>query len=151
MGCLSKAKIRVPDVKPDNIMVDYHHVGQKAVIKRIQLTDLENAAYLPIGRCIRGMLAGNDNWRSPEGHLKGELNRPSDMYSFGAVVSFGFANIRNQKTPKAYNDSFSASTPCLEKSSSARTPTCRNTKCKAYFLILFGYSVRFRSSGTKTD
>jgi len=33
------------------------------------------------------MLAGNDNWRSPEGHFKGELNKPSDVYSFGLVVS----------------------------------------------------------------
>jgi serine/threonine protein kinase len=32
------------------------------------------------------MLAGNDNWRSPEGHFKGELNKPADLYSFGLVV-----------------------------------------------------------------
>jgi serine/threonine protein kinase len=52
-----------------------------------QIIDFENAAHLPKGRCIKGMLAGNDNWRSPEGHFRGELNKPSDMYLFGAVVS----------------------------------------------------------------
>ncbi|KAF2870900.1 serine/threonine protein kinase [Massariosphaeria phaeospora] len=73
------------DVKPDNIMVDYQQEGQEMSIQRVQITDLENAAYLPKGRCIKGMLPGNENWRSPEGHLKGELNKPTDIYSFGAV------------------------------------------------------------------
>ena len=68
-------------------MVNYHHVGQETIVEQVQITDLENAAHLPKGRCIKGMLAGNDNWRSPEGHFKGELNKPSDMFSFGAVVS----------------------------------------------------------------
>ena len=68
-------------------MVNCHQAGQKTIIEQVQITDLENAAYLPQGRCIKGMLAGNDNWRSPEGHFKGELNKPSDMFSFGAVVS----------------------------------------------------------------
>jgi serine/threonine protein kinase len=53
----------------------------------VQLADLENAAYLPPGRCIKGMLAGNEDWRSPEAHFKGELNKPADVFSFGAVVS----------------------------------------------------------------
>lgn len=30
-------------------------------VREVQVTDLENAAYLPNGRCIKGMLAGNDN------------------------------------------------------------------------------------------
>jgi len=33
------------------------------------------------------MLAGNDNWRSPEAHFKAELNKPTDVFSFGIVVS----------------------------------------------------------------
>lgn len=75
------------DVKPDNVMVDVHGSGSEVVVERAQLTDLENAAYLPKGRCIKGMLPGNDNWRSPEGHLRGELNKPTDIFSFGAMVS----------------------------------------------------------------
>lgn len=72
------------DIKPDNIMVN---IQPDSVIKQVQVIDIENAAYLPKGRCIKGMLAGNDNWPSPEGHFKGELNKPSDIYSFGTVVS----------------------------------------------------------------
>lgn len=62
--------------------------SQGTIIEKVQITDLENAAYLPKGRCIKGMLPGNDNWRSPEGHFKGELQKPSDMFSFGAVVGW---------------------------------------------------------------
>ncbi|KAL3469051.1 putative calcium/calmodulin dependent protein kinase [Aspergillus californicus] len=76
------------DIKPDNIMVDAHHNGQESVVERVQLIDLENAAYLPEGRCIKGMLAGNDNWRSSEAHLKGELNKPADIFSFGIVCIY---------------------------------------------------------------
>jgi len=68
-------------------MVNCRHAGPETVVEEAQVTDLENAAYLPKGRCIKGMLAGNENWRSPEAHLKGELNKPSDIFSFGAVVS----------------------------------------------------------------
>lgn len=56
------------------------------VVKQVVLIDLENAAHLPSGKCVKGMMAGNDNWRSPEAHLKGELGKPSDMFSFGLVV-----------------------------------------------------------------
>ncbi|OAG38212.1 hypothetical protein AYO21_07545 [Fonsecaea monophora] len=82
------------DIKPDNIMVDYYHHhhedenGGDMTIKHVQLIDLENAAHLPKGRCIKGMPAGNDNWRSPEGHFRGELNKPTDIFSFGAVCIY---------------------------------------------------------------
>ncbi|CAN9080763.1 unnamed protein product [Alternaria alternata] len=76
------------DVKPDNILVNYRHVDQDVVVEQVQISDLENAAYLPKPRCIKGMLAGNDNWRSPEGHFKGELNKPSDLYSFGLACIY---------------------------------------------------------------
>lgn len=68
-------------------MVTCSHAGQETKVERVQVTDLENAAHLPKGRCIKGMLAGNDNWRSPEAHFKGELNKQTDMFSFGIMVS----------------------------------------------------------------
>lgn len=68
-------------------MIDYHDTAEDTVIDDVQVTDLENAAYLSKGKCIKGMLAGNKNWRSPEGHFKGELGRSSDLFSSGAVVS----------------------------------------------------------------
>ncbi|DAA79010.1 TPA_exp: Uncharacterized protein A8136_2795 [Trichophyton benhamiae CBS 112371] len=76
------------DIKPDNIMVNYRGTGADMTVDQVQIIDLENAAYLPKGRCIKGMLAGNDNWRSPEAHLKGELNKPSDIFSFAAVCIY---------------------------------------------------------------
>ncbi|KAF1808533.1 kinase domain-containing protein [Eremomyces bilateralis CBS 781.70] len=76
------------DIKPDNIMANCRHVGQETIVEQVQITDVENTAYLPKGRCIKGMLAGNDNWRSPEAHFKGELNKPSDIFSFGAVCIY---------------------------------------------------------------
>ncbi|EFR05123.1 serine/threonine protein kinase [Nannizzia gypsea CBS 118893] len=76
------------DIKPENIMVNYSGTGPETTIEQVRVIDLENAAYLPKGRCIKGMLAGNDNWRSPEAHLKGELNKPSDIFSFAAVCIY---------------------------------------------------------------
>jgi hypothetical protein len=68
-------------------MVNCYHTGEETIVEQVQIIDLENAAYLPKGRCIKGMLAANDNWRSPEAHFKGELNKPTDIFSFGIVVS----------------------------------------------------------------
>lgn len=67
-------------------MVDSSGTGSKTTVEDVRIIDLENATYLPKGRCIKGMLAGNESWRSPEGRFKGELNKPSDIFSFAAVV-----------------------------------------------------------------
>jgi hypothetical protein len=67
--------------------VNYEHREATTVVEQVKLSDLENAAYLPKGRCIQGMLAGNENWRSVEGHFKGELGKPTDLFAFGLVVS----------------------------------------------------------------
>jgi hypothetical protein len=68
-------------------MVDYHHDEEKMVLENVQLTDLDNAAYLPNGRYIKGMIAGNENWPSPEAFFKSKISKPADMFSFGIVVS----------------------------------------------------------------
>lgn len=68
-------------------MVNCQHSDHETIVEQVQLTDLENAAYLPAPKSIKGMLAGTDNWRSPEAHFKGKLNKPTDMFSFGLVVS----------------------------------------------------------------
>ncbi|ODH46067.1 hypothetical protein GX48_07838 [Paracoccidioides brasiliensis] len=67
-------------------MINYRGAGPEVIVEEAQIIDLENAAYLPKGRCIKGMLAGNDSWRSPEGRFKGELNKPSDIFSFAACI-----------------------------------------------------------------
>lgn len=68
-------------------MANCRITGEETIVEQVQLIDVENAAHLPQGRCIKGMLAGNDNWRSPEAHFKAELNKPTDIFSFGIMVS----------------------------------------------------------------
>jgi hypothetical protein len=36
---------------------------------------------------VRGVRLGNPMWRSPEAHAAGRMNLPSDIFSFGLVVS----------------------------------------------------------------
>lgn len=57
------------------------------IVKQAQLTDIEDAAYVPPGCDIVGRQVGNWMWRSPEAHAQGRVNKPSDMFSFGVVVS----------------------------------------------------------------
>ncbi len=57
------------------------------MLEKIQLTDLDNAVYLPNGRYIKGIAAGNENWRSPEAFFRGKVSKPTDIFSFGIVVS----------------------------------------------------------------
>jgi serine/threonine protein kinase len=106
------------DIKPDNIMVNRRGTGPEMTVKQVQIIDLENAAYLPKGRCIKGMLPGNDSWRSPEGHFKGELDKPADIFSFAAVVGLhlflGDPHVGLTESP-------SASTPCSDRSSLEQT------------------------------
>ena len=57
------------------------------VIDQVQLADLEDSAHVPPDCDILGKQAGNWMWRSPEAHASGPVNKPSDMFSFGIVVS----------------------------------------------------------------
>ena len=57
------------------------------VIEQVQLADIEDAAYVPAGSDIMGKQVGNWMWRSPEAHAQGRVNKPSDIFSFGVVVS----------------------------------------------------------------
>lgn len=53
----------------------------------VRLSDLETSFYVPPGKdIVRGQL-GNQWWRSPEAHTKGPMNKYSDIFSFGIVVS----------------------------------------------------------------
>ena len=75
-----------PDVKADNIMIEYKEESNGVVVEKVQLTDLESAGQVPSGKNISGALLGNWMWRSPEAHAQGRVNKPSDMFSFGVVV-----------------------------------------------------------------
>lgn len=69
-------------------MLDYHDEPPHPKITKVQLTNLDNAAYLPHGRTLNNILAGNEDWRSPEASLENSIGKPTDIYAFGLVVSY---------------------------------------------------------------
>ena len=78
----------VTDIKPNNILLDWEPSHDRdIVVKRVQIADVEDACYVPPGRTILGTQVGNWMWRSPEAHAQGPVNKSSDMFSFGLVVS----------------------------------------------------------------
>ena len=56
-------------------------------VNSVQIGDLEMGTEIPEGLNVRGARLGNPMWRSPESHAGGRLNLPSDIFSFGLVVS----------------------------------------------------------------
>ncbi|PSN69711.1 putative serine/threonine protein kinase [Corynespora cassiicola Philippines] len=62
------------DIKLNNIMANCRQDGEETIVEQVQITDLKNAAYLPKG--------------SPEAHFKGDLNKITDLFSFGAVCIY---------------------------------------------------------------
>lgn len=56
-------------------------------IDQVQLADLEDSAHVPPNCAIFGKQVGNWMWRSPEAHASGPIHKPSDMFTFGIVVS----------------------------------------------------------------
>ncbi len=137
--------LTVSDIKPDNILTNCDHNDTETSVEQVRISDLENAAYLPKGRCIKGMLAGNDNWRCPEGHFKGELNKPSDVYSFGVVVGL------STSTENLVANMLSASTRCLGVLYSDLTTISKTMKRRARYLLSFVCSVRSRILGPRMD
>lgn len=59
----------------------------------MQLADIEDAAYVDPNSDIVGIQVGNLMWRSPEAHAQGRVNKPSDIFSFGIVVSFRYQSL----------------------------------------------------------
>ncbi|TQN68173.1 Serine/threonine-protein kinase MST20 [Colletotrichum shisoi] len=59
-------------IKPDNIMVDCEESADGSLnVKRVQITDLEDAVLLGPRGNLKGSLSGNDFWRSPESWARG--------------------------------------------------------------------------------
>lgn len=75
------------DVKPDNILIQVEQTEAGPEIGEVSLADLEDSAHVPPGRVLKGAQLGNWMWRSPESHAMGPIEKPSDMFSFGIVVS----------------------------------------------------------------
>ena len=74
-------------MKPNNILIQGNEDHDDMVIGQVQLTDMEDAAIISPGYDFLGKQVGNYMWRSPEAHASGRINMPSDMFSFGIVVS----------------------------------------------------------------
>lgn len=75
------------DMKADNIMLDWEEKNSEIVIEQVRVIDLEDASYVPDNCVARGEQFGNWIWRSPEAHVGGPVHKPTDMFSFGLVVS----------------------------------------------------------------
>jgi serine/threonine protein kinase len=75
------------DIKANNILVDWEEQGDEITVEKVQLADVEDAAYVPESCVIRGRQLGNYMWRSPEAHASAAVQKPSDVFSFGLVVT----------------------------------------------------------------
>ena len=73
--------------KANNILVDWDDTNGNTTVRQVQIADLEDAAYVPDNCAIIGRQVGNWMWRSPEAHSSGQVQKPSDIFSFGVVVS----------------------------------------------------------------
>ena len=74
-------------MKANNIVINWEKKQPEFQITQVQLTDIEDSASVSPGYDILDKQVGNWMWRSPEAHTRGRVNKPSDMFSFGVVVS----------------------------------------------------------------
>jgi serine/threonine protein kinase len=76
------------DIKANNILVDWDATDGHTTVRQVVVADIEDAAYVPDHSAIVGRQVGNWMWRSPEAHASDQVHKPSDISSFGVVVSF---------------------------------------------------------------
>jgi serine/threonine protein kinase len=88
IAALHEKDIVHTDIKANNILVDWDESDGDTTIRQVQIADIEDAAYVPDNCAIVGRQVGNWMWRSPEAHASGQVHKPSDIFSFGIVVSF---------------------------------------------------------------
>ncbi|RDK43501.1 kinase-like protein [Aspergillus phoenicis ATCC 13157] len=84
------------DIKPNNILIDYTEPAvedqETTLIKKVQISDLEDTVIVPPGKWLRGPLCGNAIWRSAESWARSRLNQASDVFSFALVMVYVMAN-----------------------------------------------------------
>lgn len=78
---------RVPDVKPDNVLVNYGSRDHR--FTDVQLADMGSTVPATSAYAKDGDMIGAPIWRSPEAHLQIGWGTPTDIWSFGALVSAG--------------------------------------------------------------
>ncbi|OQN98162.1 hypothetical protein B0A48_15994 [Cryoendolithus antarcticus] len=98
------------DVKPSNIVASLN-TASLDVVEKTTVIDIENAAYLPYSRHIKGTLIGHEYWRTPEAHFKGKLNKPTDIFIYalvcihtvlGRIIQYGDADLVNHVKQGTY-------------------------------------------------
>jgi serine/threonine protein kinase len=67
--------------------LDYEIKDSAFHVKRVQIADLEDSVILPDGTHLKNTMCGNQLWRSPESWARAAQGTPSDIFSFGIVVS----------------------------------------------------------------
>jgi hypothetical protein len=74
-------------------MMDYDDdAAGNAMLKVVQITDLEDSVVIPPGKNLKGCVCGNAMWRSPEAWVRGSQNTASDIFSFAILVRIPFRN-----------------------------------------------------------
>lgn len=76
------------DVKPDNVFLNWSvDSSDKFHLGKVVLGDMDCALKLK-GEKLLNYKIGNVMWRSPEGQLGRGVGKPSEVFSFGLLVSF---------------------------------------------------------------
>lgn len=57
------------------------------MIEKVEVADADNAVSAPPGGAISGTQVGNVFWRSPEAQMGIRIQKPTDIWSFGMLVS----------------------------------------------------------------
>lgn len=75
------------DIKPNNVLLNWSldETGQFQV-ERVVLSDLDCALRLEGAKLLHHRI-GNVMWRSPEGQMGKGIGKPSEVFSFGLLVS----------------------------------------------------------------
>lgn len=79
-----KALSRIADIKPDNVLVNH---GQHTRFADVELADCGNTVHVDSIFAKDRDIIGAPIWRSPEAQLQIGWGTPTDIWSFGTMVS----------------------------------------------------------------
>lgn len=76
------------DIKSENVLIDYKTMRDSSVdIVRVCLIDTENALQVKDEHFMYDIDIVYRFWRSPEAHTRRMIGKPTDIFSFGLIVS----------------------------------------------------------------
>ncbi|KAJ5064511.1 hypothetical protein PSV09DRAFT_2376529 [Bipolaris maydis] len=68
-------------------IVDVYDNDINTLVEKVQISDFECVGHLPKDVWVTGTMAGNNNRRSPKANFIAALNKLTDLFSLGLVVS----------------------------------------------------------------